>query len=569
MHRRARFYSTSFLTSLLLIGCGGGPAKPDASGLGGSGTGGSGGRGPLGGGGLTGTAGLSGTAGTTGAAGAAMPSGTPVFIGDGAGLIFRGAPCTWEEGATGDRWCAFVAASVSNPGKGDLFVVNVSKAAAGTAITCGVTDANCIRLTNNFGENAEHPAMFQGDSLVYYEFTGTPFGWRPGMAAGRMLAAADPTTLDVVLCTPSRKGTAVICLRDLPAAMQPDGTTLRSDLIAGKIDGAASPPLVKVETVISLNMADTAVEHFQMGFPVPGSDVIAWSGRATPTGPEILKTQTLGNDASRATVASAVSDWAGSPDGTRWYWRAQINETAGAATFRSGELQSAPYPGGASPVPIATNTLQYIFPTDTSLLTVDAAKQMLGFANPVTAPTTSQVIDTGVIGFVALSAQGFVSYAKTITTSASGGSFTDLFVKKSDGTGACTFTSATDGYPVDFIFTPSSGGAAWIQLGGASATAQFTRLSDCLKTSLGPNAIWTEPIGDRAVLFLDEYVMPLASIHFRTLGAGNAVSSDPASLMSRNTGSFAVTSSAGSDIVVYTVNGGANDDGVYIRTFGP
>ncbi len=58
--------------------------------------------------------------------------------------------------------------------------------------------------------------MFQGDTLVFHDVAATPFGWRPGMTAARVLAVADPNTADVLACTPSLKGTAVICLRDLP-----------------------------------------------------------------------------------------------------------------------------------------------------------------------------------------------------------------------------------------------------------------------------------------------------------------------------------------------------------------
>jgi hypothetical protein len=74
---------------------------------------------------------------------------------------------------------------------------------------------------------------------------------------------------------------------------------------------AATPPLARVETVIAASLADGNIAHFQMGFPIPGGDTMAWSARAIPGGPEVLKMQTLGNDASRVTVASDVS--AGAP----------------------------------------------------------------------------------------------------------------------------------------------------------------------------------------------------------------------------------------------------------------
>jgi hypothetical protein len=549
---QARF--GSLLASLLVLGCGSTSGAPKDGGAGGS-LGGAGG----------GTGGLGGAAGS-GTAGAPMPTGSLVFMGDDPRLLTQGLPCTWEEGATGDRWCAFVAASVTNPNNGDLFVVNVTKAAAGVSITCGATDANCIKLTSSYGENDIHPAMFGGDTLVYYELTGTPFGWRPGMTAGRALATADPNLLDVVLCTPSPKGTAVYCLRLLPPAMQTDPTLTLTDLLVGKLDGAANPPLARVETVIAGNDADVRFPHFQVGFPVPGSETIAWSARATAAGPEILKMQTIGNDASRVTVATNVNSWSASPDGARWYWLSAVNETSGA-----GALQSAPYPAGTSPVAIAPSVSQYDFPTPTSLLVVatDTAKSLLVFADPVGAPTTSTSVDTGVTGLAALSPQGHVGYYKMTSSSASGTLFTDLFIKKTDGTGACTITSATDTFAFA-IFTPSAGGLVWIQRGATALQAQFTKLSDCSRMSVGSGVDWTEPIGEHAILFRDgvSSITQTGALKFRTL-AGGAISADPAAQISAQVRTWMVLPAGGADVVVYTVNGGGNDDGVYVRAFGP
>jgi hypothetical protein len=496
-----------------------------------------------------------------------MPTGSLVFQGDLPQLLGLGPPCTWEAGATGDRWCAFIAASAADPNSDALFVVNATKAAAGVSISCGATDANCLKLTDNYVEDQFHAGMFGGDTLVYYDLTGTPFGWRPGLTAGRALAVADPTTFNVVECTASSKGTAVYCLRDLPDAMQTDPNNLvLSDLLVGKIDDAANPPLVRVETVISVNLADMTFAHFQVGFPVPGSDTIAWSARATGSGPEILKMQTMGNDASRATIASGISGWSASPDGARWYWLSQVSETTAVGT-----LQSAPYPGGASPIAVAPNTNGYTFPTPTSLLVLDSAKQLLGFADPAGAPTTSQTLDTGVAGLISLSAQGHVAYAKTTSTTAGGSTFSDLFVKKSDGTGACALSTATTAVPSGVIFTPSVGGVTWRQRASTTTMAQFTSLSDCTLMNVGPGVAWTQPIGDRAVLLVDGFssLTGTFNLRFRNLVSGNAVSGDPAALISSWAGSFASTASAGTDIVLYTVNNGSNDDGVYVRSFGP
>jgi len=563
--RHARFGSfVSLIATLVLSGCGGSSNARDG-GTGGSSIGGIGGNSGGGTGGLGG-------AGGSGTAGAAMPTGSLVFTGGLPALLSQGPPCTWEEGATGDRWCAFVADSVSMPGNADLFVVNVSKAGAGTSISCGLTDANCIKLTSAWATDPPppapqyHPSGFGGDTLVYYELSGTAFAWRPGMTAGRAMAIFDTTSSDIWGCTASPKGPAAYCLSDLPMAMQTDPTNIiLSNLLVGKVDGTASPSLARVEQVISANRADVNFAHFQVGFPVPGSDTVAWSSRATAAGPEILKMQTIGNDASRVTIASGINSWSGSPDGTRWYWLSAVNETSGA-----GALQSAPYPGGAGPVANASNVVQYDFPSPTSLLVVDSAENMVAFADPVGAPTASTPVDTSVIAFVGLSKQGHAAYVKTVSSSASGTTFSDMFVKKTDGTGACAITAATDSFPFDAIFTPSSSGLAWIQRGVTSILAQFTRLSDCTAMSVGTNVVWTEPIGDKALLYMDGFnnVTGLASMQFRNLTAG-AVAADPATTISGQVGTFVVVPAGASDLVVYTVDGGGNDDGVYVRGFAP
>src|SRR5947207_4627038 len=134
--------------------------------------------------------------------------------------------------------------------------------------------------------------------------------------------------------------------------MQTDPThTFLVDLLAGHVDDAATPPLARVETVIAASSSDTSVNHFEVDFPVPGTDAFAWSARASAAGAEVLKMQTLGNDASRVTVATGVNSWRASPDGARWYWLSAVSESTGAGT-----LQSAPYPvAGTTPTSLGSN----------------------------------------------------------------------------------------------------------------------------------------------------------------------------------------------------------------------
>src|SRR5690348_10501388 len=133
--RMLRHAPIAIAISLLVVGCGGGSSsKPDGGGTGG---------GSLGGTGQTADGGgLTGGGGSTGAV--VAPTGTAIIRGQQFALLDLGAPCTNEAGATGDRWCAFIGPSPSMPTNAALFAVNVSKAAAGTAIDCGASDTNCL-----------------------------------------------------------------------------------------------------------------------------------------------------------------------------------------------------------------------------------------------------------------------------------------------------------------------------------------------------------------------------------------------------------------------------------------
>ena len=535
--------------SLFVVGCGGGSSsKPDAGGTGG---------GSLGGTGLNADGGgLTGGGGSTSVT--VPPTGTTILKGPQLALLDLGAPCTNEVGATGDRWCAFM--DLSGATNAALFVVNVTKAVGGTPVTCAATDPNCLNLTGTFGEDDNHPALFNGDTLVYYDgLTGVPYGWRPGMTAGKALATIDSDA--DAFCTPAAKGTAIYCGRVLPTAMQTDPmNTVLVDILAGHLESA---PLAKVDTVIGASSADMSVGHFQVGFPISGGETIAWSARGTTTGPEVLKMQTMGNDASRATVASGVNAWSVSPDGARWYWLTGVSETTGV-----GALQSAPYPAGTGPAAVASNVLMFDFPTPTSLALVDMAKNLTYFADPAGAPAGSTSLDTGVASFLSFDGKGTIAYVKTIVRNTDGSvKGSDLFVKKTDGT-ACTLTSATDAFPLDFSYTGSSKGAAWVQQTIVAAAPKYTRFSDCMKMTVPADSkfVFTRSLGDRGIIYLDGYdsTAGVATMKVKALAADGALSADPETVVSGAVGSLMVTPSGGDDLIVYTVNGGSNDDGVYV-----
>src|SRR3569623_857593 len=105
----------------------------------------------------------------------AVPEGGAQVISGTARMLASGPSCTQrEEGATGDRWCAFLTFTDAIAQVRSLFVFNASAAIAGEPVTCvpGGADPNCLLLTANLGVDAGGPTLygtfFTGGSLVYY-----------------------------------------------------------------------------------------------------------------------------------------------------------------------------------------------------------------------------------------------------------------------------------------------------------------------------------------------------------------------------------------------------------------
>ena len=198
---------------------------------------------------------------------------TRVFAGA-AAMLFDGPACTEEPGATGDRWCGFVARSAE--GSRNLFVVNVSAVISGADVVCGAEDPKCLLLVESLGGDGRNPTWhgtsFRGDTLVYYDDRFVPYAWRPGMSGGRRLVDAS-AELDAAFCTPAPRGTAVACL-GIPAN-QPDESLVQAELLAGKADGLDEPLLAALDPVIAANAADT-VPRFGFGFPAIDGDYLAW-----------------------------------------------------------------------------------------------------------------------------------------------------------------------------------------------------------------------------------------------------------------------------------------------------
>lgn len=566
----------------LLGGCGsagGGPTYPDAQVPDGGGTGGGAGSDPGSSGGAGAAAGMSGGTGgggdgTGGVGGSGKPepmSGAgnlKVFSGSGGIRFLRSGPtCTADSGGARDRWCAFLAPSTPNIDNTDLWVVNVSRAAAGTPVVCGgtVADPNCLRLTRGFFEETDssepvlHPALFRGETLVFFDRAGAPYGWRPGMLNARLLAYLAGG--NVRNCSPSGAGTAITCLRDLPESTW-DVTI--SDVLVGRLDAKTDPPLAPVEKVITSALIDGNNQKFQLGW-APG-EVLAWSGRQTTEDLETLRALRVDDPGSLRTVATDVSHWSTSADGTRWYWLSKYKTV-------SGDLQTARFPDGSGVRDMIPAVHDYSVTASGAVVALTGSFELKTVLNPATAPATTIALANGVRGLMAVSDQHVVYLTNFDTL----WPLANAFVRRIDGTqnGACTLSTQLDAVQYGFRFTPDSTGLLWARVTSLDVflgdpipiDANFTNLSTCARTIVASNVgdgDWGIASGG-GLLFIDQSDNDDGTLRMRRFAATPpALEAPPATLIHTRVDSFIPVYPI-PGVVLFTVNAGSTKDGLYLN----
>jgi hypothetical protein len=550
------------MRSLLLLvagGCGGAGCSSDAADYA------AGGAGGVDGGDRDAVAANDGPVGDGAAdAGSGLVTGVRVWSGT-ARLLFNGPSCTEEPAATGDRWCAFLTFTDATMQARSLYVFNASRVAAGANVRCDTEagpDSDCLLLTADLWGDSSNPVLhgtfFQGATLVYYEQGFAPYVWRPGMTQGRLLAAV-ATGEDAVYCTPAPTGTAVLCVLLPDAAPDLNPTVGFANLLIGKADGPTEPLLSVADTVVVWSAEDAGFRPtFSFGFPPGPGDHVAWTTRDGATGPETLKLQRAGDAASKVTIAADVHHWNVSADATRWFW---LSGTKGTG---AGMLQTAPFPGGANPTDVRGDVSEYgVVPSDgrtVVALTKDGA--LVALADPI-APISAVVLDSQVMVLLALGADGHAAYVKK-RIGTNGG---DLHVASTDGAATCIL-EATHQVPFRSVtFVPNAAAILWAHAYDDGFEAHYTRLADCNTMPIATDITLLASIGDERVLFMDQFddVTVSGTLRVRSVASGNAVSAEAPIPVADHVDSYAIT---GADTLLYTVNAGREQDGVYLRSFG-
>ncbi len=533
-------------------------------------------------------------------------------------LLQKGAPCSGDVASPTDVWCAFVAPSPLAPATNTLYVINISAASAGAAITCGGpnVDPNCLSLTPAFAEDTTHPALFQGNTLVYYDGTLTPYGWRPGMLNGRALALVTATSGDIHDCMPGRTGDSIGCLQDVPAPPTPAGgaggaagtagaggvaqaaggsgggggvagasgaagaggaavvtpsTSIYSDLLVGHV-GPASPVLPRVTTVISGDTSD-AVQRFKWRIVGTAGDRIAWSTRAVPGGPEILNVQTIGDDTTRLVVATNVSQWTVSADASRWAWLSAYNYDT---SNPSGTLQLQGFAAGAAPATVMTNVASFAFTVGMGMYALSDSGTLFGIVDPVNAPMVTVAVDQGVVGVVTQSRQGHLAYLKNYDFVFR---LIDLYVKKFDGTGtSCTLDRSMEvpfGNSLAPRFLPGGGAVAWARVSNLDSTdprlmaaGRLTDLATCASVTVDPDIVAMGTFGDGALILTDAFDGNSGTLVVQGLVGGNALAPGANTVVQTRMNS-SLSLYPFLNVLVYTVGVGDPSDGLYVYPIPP
>jgi hypothetical protein len=482
--------------------------------------------------------------------------------------------CTNQVPAPGDRWCAYAMPNASF-GTVDLWVINASKAAAGTAINCAAgSDPNCLRLTTNLFVDPQFGIRvhsFDGDTLIYqaetgptydatngFGFVGPVYGWRPGWAGARKL-----TSDSGVICQGHATVEAAICFENRDSTTVSGQTSY--DLHAGPLPGDGGAPLPKVDTLLITADADVVgVKKFGYGFS-PAGDYVAWSARPTATGLETLKVLKLG-DPAPTMVAEDVTLWMVSPDSTRWYWLKSFNYDVNGAT--SGTLQMAPFPGGASPMTLAPAVGDFDRAGAKGLIFRDGLASGSGVLKLIADTDNPSVttLDSGVLAVVDVSKDGTRAiYSRSMDPVF--GEF-DLYASTSVA-GATPSHCTMAGMPT----TPSLGtfldtgsGALWVDLDPqtGAASGKFTDIASCATSTFAADIapVWF-PIAGEGYVYGDnspdfsDMTLRYAKLSGAALPMGTSIQTH-ANLV------FAPLLPALS-AVVYTVNASSNVDGLYIN----
>jgi hypothetical protein len=381
------------------------------------------------------------------------------------------------------------------------------------------------------------------------------------MLDARVLAQASGG--DVHDCFPASKGNAIMCLRDLPESTL---TLVVSDILLGRLDSKVEPPLTRVETVISDNASDPSnAQRFQYGWVTPSGDTLAWSSRPTAMGPETLRMRKVDDAGSVRTIATDVSHWKASADGTRWYWLSKLGTV-------TGDLQTAALADGSGVTTMIPSVHDFTVSSSGAVVALTGSLELKSIRNPAAAPTVFTDLAIGVRGVMAVGAEHVV-YLKQFDPIFP---ISDAYTKRIDGTQVdpCTLTRQVDGVRYGFHFLPDSSGLLWARVTSLDIPIGDLPPIDAMVTNLTTcsRAIVSSKVGDgdwdlaaaKGVTYIDQADGSDGTLRLRRFASPPALDPTPATTIHTRVEAFiSVFPLPGA--ILFTVNAGSAKDGLYLN----
>jgi hypothetical protein len=501
--------------------------------------------------------------------------GSKLVLGGSVTLIGSGADsCTNQTPAPGDRWCGFTKPS-SNLGFDELWVINVTAAAAGTPIKCDTSDPNCLRLTsglfseqNSDGSPSFRIHGFDGDTLIYYaelgptartSFIGPVWGWRPGWPRGHKL-----TSDTGVVCNGHPKKAVAVCFEGADVATTQG--SLFFELHAGPIAPTDTKPLPLVDKVLTaVDTDDQNLQKFQVDLS-DDAEWVAYSARLVAGGREVLKAKRLSDASAPVTIATDVSRFNISPDLKKWYWLKKFNYDLNGA--ESGTLEMANFPAGDGVGTLAEGVADYSNAGDKGLLVRSGAAQFVGQLDLMAdrdAPQTLKTFDKNVLGVVAQSDDGQKAlYVKDITIEG----LVDLFLNSTTRTQPCTLAGTKIGLPAgDFITKGEI--LTWARINDLNGTIEglYTTASDCASRKFSTNIGGWQPVSDEGLVYEDEFNQDgLDEATLRQNKVTNMALQSSGTVLQKRAASPYAPLLPTLNAVVYTIATHTSADGLYVNT---
>ena len=383
---------------------------------------------------------------------------------------WTGSACTNQIPASGngDRWCGFRRPVVGSNDT-ELWVINVTAAAAGEPPPCDGSSANCLRLTSKLwtDEVLAGPAQdlahkFDGDTLIFTAggtsgsegpYVGPIWAWRPGWPAARQLTAAGLT------CYGHYRASTAECVTNIKY----DGLApIELDITAGSVAAPTGPS--ELPTIARARVYRTDHERaFWTTMSDAGDAVIYSAPRDDNPAAASLRVVAIA-EASTATsrvVLPDVMNWSLANDQAKVYYLANY-------TNRAGALMMADFPSGANPVQLSRKTSRYVVLGEETTQDlgigyfIDGTGRFLSEYRVI--PDRADPFESKVVfrypgnleGFRPSRDVRFTGYAKVDRNDGFNG-----YMARNDGSGDCIMSSQRDRPALTMRFLDNSGLVFW------------------------------------------------------------------------------------------------------------